>query len=72
MAYVCYIFAQHFKVVVSDRQFANSWLTIYKYNHVYYVEIFGNQKEGCIKIVTKNENTSMVRKHGHKAGRGLF
>ena len=33
--------------------FANSWSTIYKYNHVYYVEIFGNQKGGCIKIVTK-------------------
>ena len=57
VAYVYYIFAQHFKVVVSDRQFANSWLTIYKYNHVYYLEIFDNQKGGCIKIGTKNENT---------------
>ena len=40
MAYGCYIFA-------------NSLLTIYKYNHVYYVEIFGNLQGGCIQIVTK-------------------
>ena len=40
MAYGCYIVA-------------NSWFSIYKYNHVYYVEIFGNLKGGCITIVTK-------------------
>ena len=53
MAYGCYICA-------------NSWLTIYKYNHVYYVEIFGNQKGGCIKFVTK------MYLDGPKASRGLF
>ena len=40
----------HFKVVVLGRQFDKPWLAIYKYNHLYYVEIFGNQKgEGCRK-----------------------
>ena len=54
MAYGCYIFA-------------NSWLTIYKYNHVYYVEIFGNQKGGCIKLLLKLKYLD-----GPKAGCGLF
>ena len=55
--------ARHFKVVVPGRRFGRHWLAIYKYNHLYYVEIFGNQQgEGCRKIDTKNEGTSRVRK----------
>ena len=55
--------ARHFKVVVPGRRFGKPWLAIYKYNHLYCVEIFGNQKgEGCRKIDTKNESTSRVGK----------
>ena len=61
MAYVRYIFSCHFKVVVLGRRFTKSWLAIYKYNHLYYVEIIVNQKGGCRKIYTKNESTSRVR-----------
>ena len=37
-------------MVVPGRRFGKPWLAIYKYNHLCYVEIFGNQKgEDCRK-----------------------
>ena len=62
MAYSRYNFAWHVKVVVPGRQFATSWLAIYKYNHLYYVEIFDSQNGGCRKTDTNNESTLRVRK----------
>ena len=41
-------------MVVPGRRFGKPWLAIYKYNHLCYVEIFGNQKgEDCRKIETE-------------------
>ena len=50
MAYDRYIFAQ-LQGGCPGRRFAKPWMTFYKYNNVYCVEIVGNQKEG--KIDTK-------------------